>query len=593
MLFLDEKEMELLHEKQTDKLRKAEKKTTPGTPKTTRIAVIGSGISGISAVHTLLKNRHVQDAPSPVSIDVYEAEAEVGGHTRTISIPDYGNAELGFQVCNRSTYPNYLRFLLSDLRMELQDSDMSFSFTSRFFTWSSNAGALLMTVLHHLVFQLSLGILGFFRTMARFHADARRFVADVEAGRRADVPLATFLQEQEAAARGYSRLFVDGYLWPFCMSVWSCGFQSMREVSSYAVFVFMANHGLLDFWKLDWYTTIGFAGDPRVTNYKAKWLAYVDRMQKRFPNVRVNVLTNARVERIVTVAPATVKSSSVKRVIVADDGCDLGSKGIDKDGTYDVVVIASPCHTLHPLLRDMNTVPASVTDALKSFTSTESDIVVHSDKRLMPASRRNWAAWNAVYYDGDEDDGTRSEEDKSALSERLPTLSYWSNRLLMRDQSEHSKIPQVFITLNPPASALQAPGFNTLHRIKLAHPLLNPAYTRVFKAEHLPLYEREGIYVAGAYLGYGFHEDGFVSGMEAARKIVRNHFLTAAAPLNNEQTSTVSTDSPVHLNSDEDRNRGAYREQTDSLFFLSPIAALLHHSLLRLSSVCSSARASV
>ena len=193
-----------------------------------KVAVVGSGISGLVSAH-LLSRRH--------DVVLFEADARVGGHTHTVDVPEDGRTvpvDTGFIVFNERTYPNFLA-LLRQLGVSWKESDMSFSVRSdrRDFEYGAPAlGAifaqrrnLLDPRFHRMLFDVF-----------RFYREAKGLLDE-----GSEVPLLEWLE-----ARGYSRGFVEDHLLPLVGSVWSSSCQGVREFPARFLARFFENHGFLE-----------------------------------------------------------------------------------------------------------------------------------------------------------------------------------------------------------------------------------------------------------------------------------------------------------------------------------------------------------
>ncbi len=314
-----------------------------------RVAIVGSGISGLTAAW-LLQRRH--------DVTVFEKDDRIGGHSHTVAIDDDGRqlgVDTGFIVYNRRTYPLFTR-LLEILGVETQSSDMSFSFRDdatdleygapepwRLFAQPSN---LFRPRFHRMLSDI-----------LRFYREAPCWLAKADEG----TVLADFLE-----ARNYSPAFIEDHLFPVCAAIWSSPHAQMGAYPAAALFRFFQNHGLLSLTDRPRWRTI--VGGSR---------SYVEKLTAPFR------------DRIRTGAP-------VGRIERDDDGVTLNAgAGPER---FDQVVLA--CHADQALA--MLAAPSDVErDVLSAFPYASNETVLHSDPRIMPRRRAAWSSWNYHRGDGD------------------------------------------------------------------------------------------------------------------------------------------------------------------------------------------------
>ncbi|MHC5026595.1 MAG: NAD(P)/FAD-dependent oxidoreductase [Planctomycetota bacterium] len=309
-----------------------------------KIAVIGAGISGITAAYLLGKQHDVT---------LFERDASIGGHTNTIMVADEQGplpVDTGFIVCNPRTYPLFYR-LLDEWDVRLRDSDMSFGFyceSSRL----GYVGPALREFMRKPSNLLQPRLLGMFREQRRFNKRAR---ADLAAGAIGDITLDAYLERV-----GASRFFIDHYLVPLAASVWSSPDSDMRRFPALTFIQFFQNHGMLDLSdRPTWQTVVGGSH------------AYLDAFQTRFAGeIRTDtpVESVARGERGVTVRVTGREASRFDRVVLATHAdVSLG-------------MLADACDDER--------------SALTAWTYHVNTAQLHTDESVMPADRRLWASWN-------------------------------------------------------------------------------------------------------------------------------------------------------------------------------------------------------
>ena len=309
-----------------------------------RVAVVGAGISGISAAW-LLSPEH--------EVDVFEAEPRLGGHTLTIDV-DTGDGpfpvDTGFQVFNRRTYPNLLGFFEA-LGIEAVNADMSFSVQVRDadIEWS---GTSLDSVFAQRKNLANPRFLRMLTDVLRLSHDANRLMADPTV---AELTLGEVLKRE-----GYSAAFTDWYLIPMGDAIWSTPPGDMLDYPALTFLRFCDNHGLLH-----------VTGKPQWLSVRGGARRYVEAASLSFSGE-------------VFVGEPVV---SVRRI-------DGGVRVITGERTsdYDAVVMAThPPETRAILGQDMT---ESEREVLSAFNYWTNNAVLHTDESFMPRARRSWASWN-------------------------------------------------------------------------------------------------------------------------------------------------------------------------------------------------------
>ena len=418
--------------------------STVVTPPMAKIAIIGTGISGLSAAYHL--HRHHD-------IAVYEKEPRIGGHTRTLVVR-HGDREIpvdtGFIVFNERNYPN-MTALFRELGIAVEKSDMTFALTVRGgrLEWGAeNANA---------IFAQRRNLLD--PRFYRLFAQVLRFNANALAEAAAD-PQMTL--GQMLARMNLGDWFRWYYLLPMAGAIWSCPPRQMLEFPASTFVNFFANHGLLAATgQPQWYTVTGGS-----RNY-------------------VGPLTAGFAGCIRTACGAAQVRRDGGRVTVRDTG---GS-----ETEFDHVVFASHGDETLALLADATDEERNL---LGAFSYQPNRAFLHKDPQFMPNSRRCWASW---VYSSD------GNGDEAAI-----TLTYWMNRLQNIDRNY-----PVFVTLNP---TRPIPAEHVFDEHVFAHPVFDKAAVAAQPAVQA-IQGRRGTWFCGAWLGYGFHEDGLVSGMKVANGV--------------------------------------------------------------------------
>ena len=330
-----------------------------------RIAIVGSGISGLTTAWLLARQHDVV---------VFESEQRIGGHTATVDVRldgrDYA-IDTGFIVYNDRTYPNFIR-LMSELGVSSQPTEMSFS-VSHDIARLEYAGSDLNTLFAQRRNLLRPAYWRMLRDILRFN---RESVRDLEEGRIGpELGLGEYLD-----ANHYSEEFRNWYLIPMGAAIWSSGTRGMSAFPVGFFVRFFRNHGLLAVTnRPQWRTLIGGSR------------SYLEPLTRSF-------------------AGAIRTGEPVARIRRDEHGVDLFTAS-GEAGRFDQVVMA--CHSDQALAM-LEEPTLDEREILGAIPYSSNDVVPHTDTRLLPERRLAWSSWN---YRIRKDDGAR------------PVLSYDMNIL--------------------------------------------------------------------------------------------------------------------------------------------------------------------
>ena len=423
-----------------------------------RVAVVGSGISGLAAAHELAREAQVT---------LYEAGSHFGGHTNTVDVtlpgpqgPVTWGVDTGFLVFNHRTYPNLVR-LFQTHGVETAASEMSFSVQvhQAGLEWSGNN---LNTVFAQRSNLLRPRFLGMLRDILRFN----RLTTDI-ATRNAEAelaqPIGDFLDEQR-----FGPAFREWYFLPMIGCIWSCPTDQMLRFPIGTMIRFCHNHGLIQVAnRPQWHTVRGGA-----KHYVAKLLAGI-------ADARLNTPVR-QVRRL----PAHEGGG----VMVATDA---GSQ------RYDEVVLACHSDQSLALLADASAAERQVLGAIRYHPNLA---LLHTDERVLPRRKLAWAAWN---YARAADVG----REQAAVC-----LHYLINRLQPLPWAQ-----PVVVSLNPDPAHLPADE-HVLGRFSYSHPVFDGA--AVAAQRQLPAVQGAGgVWFCGAWTRYGFHEDGLMSALDVVARV--------------------------------------------------------------------------
>ncbi|MGE0333276.1 MAG: NAD(P)/FAD-dependent oxidoreductase [Ramlibacter sp.] len=317
-----------------------------------KVAIVGSGISGLAVAHTL-RGR--------ADITLFEAGNYFGGHTHTVDVtlptpagPVTHGVDTGFLVFNERTYPNLIN-LFAELGVATAKSDMSFSVqvpgarNGGPLEWS---GSTLSTVFAQRGNLLNWRFLRMLRDLLRFNTLATRIA---EAGQEAELvqPLRDFL-----CANNFSAEFRDWYFLPMLGCIWSCPTDQMLEFPVSTMIRFCHNHGLIQVSnRPQWWTVAGGARH------------YVDKIVAGIADRRLN--------------------TPVHQIDRDADGVRVITQG--RAERFDKVVLATHSDQALALLQQPSLAEREVLGAIRYQPNRA---VLHTDTSVLPQARAAWAAWN-------------------------------------------------------------------------------------------------------------------------------------------------------------------------------------------------------
>ena len=418
-----------------------------------KIAVIGGGISGLSAAY-YLSNQH--------QVTLFEASNYLGGHTDTHEIRVAGeiyDIDTGFIVFNEQNYPNFSR-LLAELNVESQPTTMSFSVSNVLSGLEYNA-----TDLNRLFCQrrnlLSPRFYRMLWDLTRFYREAPTLLDSDDDS----LSIGDYLQQHN-----YSDVFIDDHLLPMACALWSGPSVSIREFPARYFISFMHNHNMLNLTE------------------RPQWRV-VKHGSKRY------------VDKLVASCPAEFHTAAVVQRISRDaNGVTLRVNG--ESQRFDKVVIAT--HS-DQALRLLDKPSQAEIDILGAIGYQQNDMLLHSDKRVLPNKKAAWASWNVRVC--------------PELANQC-TVNYHMNTLQGLDA------PLEFIvSLN--SDHLVDPAKVFLSR-RYAHPVYNAATISAQK-RWPQLAGDQHTYYCGAYWGWGFHEDGVNSALRVVEALQQTQDVSDVA----------------------------------------------------------------
>ncbi len=461
--------------------------TTPQAHGRPKVAIIGSGISGLAAAHRLA---------GAADITLFEASDYFGGHTHTVDVTLPGKndpnswvthgVDTGFLVFNERTYPQLIQ-LFAELGVATAQSDMSFSVKVPASNPASEgrahgalewSGSSLNSVFAQRGNLVNWRFLRMLRDILRFN---QRCTTLAESGAEANMqqPLADFLKQEN-----FSDEFRDWYFLPMMGCIWSCPTDQMLQFPVATMIRFCHNHGLLQVAdRPQWWTVAGGARH------------YVEKIVANIADKRLSTRVHA-----------------IKRDA---DGVRIFSGGLASHQveTFDKVILATHSDQALALLAEPSDAEQAVLGAIRYQPNRA---VLHTDTAVLPTRPLAWAAWNY-------------ERAPETQRESAQVCLHYLLNLLQPLPFEQP----VIVSLNPVAGIDKQ---KILGSFDYAHPVFDLAAIRAQK--DLPaLQGQQHTYFCGAWTGYGFHEDGLKSGLLAAKAMLQDTAQESARATQRYQTT--------------------------------------------------------
>ncbi|MEH0741620.1 NAD(P)/FAD-dependent oxidoreductase [Vibrio cholerae] len=421
-----------------------------------KIAIIGSGISGLTCAYYLHPNH---------DITVFEANDYVGGHTATVDVEVEGRTyavDTGFIVYNDRTYPNFIQ-LMQEIGVRGRPSQMSFSVRNDDNGLEYN-GHTLTTLFAQKRNWLRPKFYRFIFEILRFN---RLVKAQAQASQESALTLGEFLTQHE-----FSDYFCTNYILPMGAAIWSSTLADMRAFPLGFFARFFLNHGLLDVTnRPQWYVIEGGSRE------------YIAPLTKGF---KERIRLNTPVTRV------TRDSAGVTIHYVDRSATQSEQRQSER---FDQVIFA--CHSDQALamLADAS---ESETSVLSHLAYQANEVILHTDEALLPTRKAAWASWNYWIEGGD------------GQHTRAPTLTYNMNIL------QHIEAPVTFcVSLN---SSQHIEPSKVLRTFNYHHPVFNTESLNA-QGRREEVNGQSQTWFCGAYWYNGFHEDGVRSALDVVRGI--------------------------------------------------------------------------
>ena len=309
-----------------------------------KVAVIGSGISGLSAAHYLSKN---------FKVDLFEKNDHFGGHSHTLDINIENNiipVDIGFIVFNFQTYPNFINFL-NDNNVEIEKSNMSFSVSVKG-TNIEYCGKGILGIFSNKKNLLNFDFFKMFFEIIKFYKKSNNLKNTEE-----NLKLDDFLKSE-----GMSEYFINYHIVPMVSAIWSMPPYEAKQMPLTFFLKFFQNHGLFNLKKRpQWYTI------------KNRSRTYVNKILK-------------------TISGEYYKNYPINKISRYSNGVQVFYGGKNEFFDYDKVVIATHADEALSLISEPT---KDEKDILSNFKYKKNYAIIHTDETVMPNNKKAWSSWNS------------------------------------------------------------------------------------------------------------------------------------------------------------------------------------------------------
>lgn len=417
--------------------------------KNKKIAIIGSGISGLSCAYLTAKQGH--------SIHLFEKDDYFGGHSLTVEDPkSKNNIDIGFMVFNELTYPSLIK-LFRELKIKTHKSNMSFSFEKKDSNFIYNGSGLLNMFCNKVNF-LSIPFYKFIFDILKFN----KIIKSRSWEKKSQLSLKEFIK-----INNFGSNFTNFYLYPLCAAIWSSNCEDIENFPIKFLFEFLINHRLVDIKnRPQWFTVDGGS-----KTYVKKLISFLEKNN-------ASLHLNKKIDEL------TFNKKSNK--------WNLSSNKNTYDG-FDCIIFACHSDQAYKLLSGEGLLEQK--NLLKKLKYQNNKVVLHTDDSFMPSNKKAWASWNYS---------------KTKFSNKCDNTYFINNLQKLKNTSKN-----YFVSINP-SKKIQSDKM--IYETNLSHPLFENSTIK--DQESLKkINGQNNIFFAGAYLGYGFHEDGIKSAIEACKKL--------------------------------------------------------------------------
>ncbi|MGP5010206.1 NAD(P)/FAD-dependent oxidoreductase [Psychrobacter glacincola] len=467
-----------------------------------RIAIIGSGVSGLTCAHYLVAQHEVT---------VFEANDYIGGHVNTIDVVlqdgkkakssnvENSAIDTGFIVFNERTYPNFFR-LLHELQVPFQSTDMSFSVknTACYFEYN---GHTLNTLLSQRKNVFNPKFWQFIKDILQFNKHIKQLRQDYEMARANGQDVSIFTEQTLGSyltEKSYGKLFIDNYLLPMVSAIWSTSLHEVQDFPLVFFAQFFDNHGLLD-----------VVNRPQWFTIKGGSKQYVNKLIPRFIKAGGKVRVNSPVQSVVRDGEQVLLTVQNKSIT------DNNIESLNEKLVFDEVIFACHADTALKILTDAS---KDEHEVLSHFRFTKNTAVLHTDVSVLPNKPLAWASWNYLIDENLANKTARQSATKNhtkkAQTSAKPVLTYHMN-ILQRLTKKHNYL----VTLNPETVHENIDDKHVIKRIDYSHPVFDKAMIEAQSKWSSISGNGMHTHFCGAYWFNGFHEDGVRSGLRVCQAL--------------------------------------------------------------------------
>ena len=485
-----------------------------------RVAIIGSGVSGLTCAHYLTQ-------PSLINkyhVTLFEANDYIGGHVNTIDVRmqkgkkekelftkdksvESSAIDTGFIVFNERTYPNFFR-LLNELQVPFQVTDMSFSVknTARNFEYN---GHTINTLLSQRKNILSPKFWHFIKDILQFNKHIKGLRQQFEHARAAGQDTSAFTEQtlgRYLASKRYGKLFTDNYLLPMVSAIWSTSLEAVQDFPLVFFAQFFDNHGLLD-----------VVNRPQWFTIKGGSKQYVNKLIPRFVKAGGTVRVNTPVQSVTR--GTDINNAQVTLTVANKTNDDV------QELIFDEVIFA--CHA-DVALRLLSDASPAEREILQDFKFTKNTAILHTDSSVLPKKPLAWASWNylidnkvskklAAKKSNSSSTNSHSTNNHGAnkrSQSTKPVLTYHMN-ILQRLTKQHNYL----VTLNPSTLDKSIDEAHIIKSMDYSHPVFNNEMIAAQSAWARISGNSLHSHFCGAYWFNGFHEDGVRSGLRVCQAL--------------------------------------------------------------------------
>ena len=415
------------------------------------IAIVGAGISGISAAYNLQKHHQVT---------LIEKNKKLGGHSNTIHVKDDNGDDLfidtGFIVMNHKNYPNFSNFL-KNLNVPLIKSDMSFSY------FNKNTNIQYAGTLKGLLPNLwKIFSPNHYRLLYLITKYSKILDHDYQSGKlnSSNFTIKEYLEKIQCP-----EFVMKNYFFPIAGAIWSCPQEEIEQYPVTSYVKFFHNHGLLRIGKREqWYTISGGSKE------------YIKKFETGFNGT-------------------IIKDTKVINIRQTDNKVLLNGEH-NYIQEFDLIIMATHADETLSML---NSPTQDQQKILSAFKYSKNQIVLHTDSNVLSKNKNIWASWNFI----------TSHE---SIDPSKESIHYYMNRL----QKIKSK-KEYIVSVNPPDSLKKE---TIIYTTEYTHPILGQDAIKM-QSTLLHLNKQSRILFCGSYFGFGFHEDGYLSGLNVSKEILK------------------------------------------------------------------------